>query len=188
MSNTPLPLIIFFIIISSPCLSQTKSISATKLEKSAITDTRPGDPVWNNISPVGEFITSTPVFGKKASRETEVKIAYDNTAVYILAYLHDDPKKIKRQLTARDDIDGKDVDVFSVGIDTYDDKQNAFSFKVSAAGVQEDAKLSTIEDASWDAVWESKVYMKSDGWIAEIKIPFSAIRFSKKNIQFFKSF
>jgi hypothetical protein len=73
--------------------------------------------------------------------------------------MHDDPKNIKRQLTARDDIDGKDVDVFAIGIDTYNDKQNAFSFKVSAAGVQEDEKISTIEDNTWNAVWESKVAM-----------------------------
>ncbi len=56
-------------------------------------------------------------------------------------------------------------------------------FKVSAAGVQEDAKISTIEDNSWNAVWESKVSMKKNGWIVEMKIPFSAIRFSKTDLQ-----
>ena len=112
-----------------------------------------------------------------------MKIAYDNTAVYVLAYLHDDPENIKRHLTARDDLDGNDVDAFGIGIDTYNDKQNAFSFYVSAAGVQEDEKISSIADISWDAVWESKVSLKNDGWIAEMKIPFGAIRFSKNNLQ-----
>ncbi|MGN6342452.1 MAG: DUF5916 domain-containing protein [Ginsengibacter sp.] len=77
----------------------------------------------------------------------------------------------------------EDVDVFGVGLDTYNDKQNGFSFKVSAAGVQKDAKLSTQEDDSWNAVWESKVSIKKDGWVVEMKIPFSAIRFSKSNLQ-----
>ena len=170
------------LIVSSPSFSQSRSIAANKINESVKLDGNPDDAAWQSISPVSGFVTSTPVFGKKAA-ETEVRITYDNSAVYVLAYMHDDPKNIKRQLTARDDIDGKDVDVFAIGIDTYNDKQNAFSFKVSAAGVQEDEKISTIEDNTWNAVWESKVAMKKDGWIAEMKIPFSAIRFSKKDLQ-----
>jgi hypothetical protein len=141
------------------------------------------DAAWAEVKPVSGFITSTPVFGNLSDRKTEVRIAYDNTAVYVIAYLYDEPGNIKQHLTARDDVDGKDVDVFSVGIDTYDDKQNAFRFKVSAAGVQEDEKISGIADNTWNAVWESKVSIKKDGWIAEIKIPFSAIRFSKSPLQ-----
>jgi hypothetical protein len=171
------------LILSISAFTQTKSIPAVKINQFVKIDGNPDDAVWNNIAAVSEFITSTPFFGKEASCKTEVKIAYDNTAVYVLAYLYDDPKKVKRHLTARDEADGKDVDVFSIGIDTYNDKQNAFTFKVSAAGVQEDAKISSIEDKSWDAVWESKISMRRDGWVAEIKIPFSAIRFSKKSLQ-----
>ena len=171
------------LILSLTAFSQTKSLPAIKINQFVKIDGNPDDDVWKNIAAVSGFITSTPVFGKEASQETEVKIVYDNTAVYILAYLYDDPKKIKRHLTERDQLDGKDVDVFSIGIDTYNDKQNAFTFKVSATGVQEDAKVSAIEDETWNAVWESKVSMRKDGWIAEIKIPFSAIRFSKKSLQ-----
>ena len=171
------------LILSISAFTQTKSIPAVKINQFVKIDGNPDDAVWNNIAAVSEFITSTPFFGKEASCKTEVKIAYDNTAVYVLAFLYDDPKKVKRHLTARDEADGKDVDVFSIGIDTYNDKQNAFTFKVSAAGVQEDAKISSIEDKSWDAVWESKISMRRDGWVAEIKIPFSAIRFSKKSLQ-----
>ena len=150
-------------ILSFTAFSQTKSPSAIKINQSVKIDGNPDDEVWNNITAVSGFITSTPVFGKEASKQTEVKIGYDNTAVYVLAYLYDDPRKIKRHLTERDELDGKDVDVFSIGIDTYNDKQNAFTFKVSAAGVQEDAKISTIEDETWNAVWESKVSMRKDG-------------------------
>ncbi len=171
-----------FICCSVAAFSQTKTIPAVKITQSVKIDGNPDDAAWKSIPYVEGFVTSTPVFGKDAN-ETHVKVAYDNTAVYLLAYMHEDPANIKRQLTARDEIDGKDVDFFSVGIDTYDDKQNAFLFKVSAAGVQEDAKISTIEDDTWDAVWESKVSMKKNGWVAEMKIPFSALRFSKSDLQ-----
>src|SRR5665213_3225168 len=170
----------FFFCIAS--FSQTKSINAVKINQSIKIDGT-GDAIpWQKIPYVSGFVTSSPVFGKEADK-THVKVAYDNSAVYVLAYMHDSPENIKRQLTARDDIDDMDVDVFSIGLDTYDDKQNAFLFKVSASGVQEDAKLSTIEDKTWDAVWESKVSIKKNGWIAEIKIPLSAIRFSPANLQ-----
>lgn len=172
-------LFLFPIII----FSQTKSITAVKITQSPKIDGNIEDPVWQDILPVSDFTTSSPVFGKKAIRRTKVKLAYDNTAVYVLAYLYDEPKNIKRRLTARDDLDFKDVDVFGIGLDTYNDKQNAFSFYVSAAGVQQDAKNSTIEDNTWDAVWESKVSLKNDGWVVEMKIPFSAIRFSKNSLQ-----
>jgi hypothetical protein len=170
-----------FLCIALSSFSQ-KSFPAVKINESIKIDGSGADPAWKDISYVSGFVTSTPIFGNAAD-ETHVKISYDNTAVYVLAFMHDDPGKIKRHLTRRDEVDGNDVDFFSVGIDTYNDKQNAFLFKVSAAGVQEDAKLSSMEDDSWNAVWESKVSMKNNGWTVEIKIPFSAIRFSKKDLQ-----
>jgi hypothetical protein len=182
MSKPLLGTLLFF-VLSSASFSQSKSFSAIKINQSVKIDGNPDDAVWQSIPPVSDFITSTPVFGKNASAKTEVKMAYDNSAVYVLAFLYDEAQNIKRHLTARDDIDGKDVDFFSVGLDTYNDKQNAFNFKVSAAGVQEDEKISTVEDNTWDAVWESKVSVRKNGWIAEIKIPFSAIRFSKNDLQ-----
>ncbi|MGN6601705.1 MAG: DUF5916 domain-containing protein [Ginsengibacter sp.] len=175
-------LFIGFGCIAYPTYSQTKSISSVKTNQVPRIDGNPDDAVWKSIPYVSEFETSTPVFGKPAD-ETHVKICYSNSAVYVLAYMHDDPKNIRKQLTRRDEVTGSDVDFFSIGIDTYHDKQNAFLFKVSAAGVQEDAKISSTEDVTWNAVWESKVSLKKNGWIVEMKIPFSAIRFSKSKWQ-----
>ena len=176
-------LITIFLGLSIISYAQKKSINAIKTEHSIKIDGDNNDAAWNNIIPVSDFTTSFPEFGKSPSRKTDVKITYDNTAVYVLAYIYDEPANIKKQLTARDDLAFKNTDVFTVGIDTYNDKQNGFQFQVSAAGVQGDAKISSIVDGTWDAVWESKVSIKKDGWVAEIKIPFSAIRFSKNPVQ-----
>ena len=173
------------ILICSQLLAsaQPKTIKAIRTLHSIKIDGDTNDEGWSNITPVSGFTTSFPEFGKQPARNTEVKITYDNTAIYILAYLYDKPDNIRRQLTARDDLRFKNTDVFTVGIDTYNDKQNGFQFQVSAAGVQADAKISSVVDDSWDAVWESKVSLRKDGWVAEIKIPFSAIRFSKMPLQ-----
>ena len=171
--------------------AQVKSIPAIKITQPIKIDGNLDDEAWGKIEPTGNFITLSPVFGKASIRNTKVKIAYDNTAIYIGAYMYDNPGNIRKQLTARDVLDRQDVDIFTVGFDTYHDKQNAFVFRVSPANVQSDIKLSqngtsngvAVYDHSWDAVWESKTSIKADGWVAEIKIPLSAIRFSKKDIQ-----
>ncbi len=171
--------------------AQVRGISAVKIDQPISIDGDMNDEAWKNILSTGDFITATPVFGNVSKRKTEVKIAYDNTAIYIGAYLYDNPSYIRRQLTVRDLLDRQDVDIFTVGFDTYHDRQNAFVFRVSPANVQSDIKLSqsgtnnggVVYDQNWDAVWESKTSIKSDGWVAEIKIPLSAIRFSKNEIQ-----
>lgn len=167
--------------------AQVKSIPAFKINLPVKIDANLDDEAWKNIEPVGDFITASPVYGKPSSRKTLVKIAYDNTAIYVGAYMYDDPANIRKQLTARDVLDRQDVDIFVVGFDTYHDIQNAFIFRVSAANVQGDSKLSqgagVVNDLTWDAVWESKTSIKKDGWVAEMKIPLSAIRFSKKDVQ-----
>lgn len=179
----PLLLYLFPFVLNA----QVRSIPAEKINTSIKIDGSLDDEGWKNVEPTGDFITIAPVYGKVSARNTKVKIAYDNSAVYIGAYMYDLPANIRKQLTARDVLDRQDVDIFTVGFDTYRDKQNAFVFKVSAANVQADIKISqgagVVYDYSWDAVWESKTSVKADGWVAEIKIPLSAIRFSKKDIQ-----
>jgi len=171
--------------------AQVRDMPAVKISQPIKIDGNLEDAAWKNIPETGDFITSSPVFGKPSTHKTLVKIAYDNTAVYVGAYMYDDPGNIRRQITSRDVVSFQDADYFLVGFDTYHDKQNAFVFRVTAAGTQGDAKESqngssgsgVVFDATWDAVWESKTSIKKDGWVAEIRIPFSAIRFSKNSPQ-----
>ncbi len=171
-------------------LAQTKTLQAVKIFTPIKLDGNLDEAAWQTVTGATDFVQNFPTFGKPASQKTLVKIAYDNAALYVAAYMFDDKKNIRKQLTQRDALDRQDVDIFSIGLDTYNDKQNGYLFQITAAGVQADARFSqTISDdnggldKTWDAVWESKVSIKADGWVAEIKIPFSAIRFSKKEIQ-----
>ena len=184
-------LILTFSVVFIFARSQDRNLPAVKTNLPIKIDGNLDDAAWKTVAATGDFIVANPRFGDTASRRTTVKILYDNSAIYVGAYLYDNPANIRKQITARDVINMQDVDIFVVGFDTYHDKQNAFIFKVTAAGVQGDAKESqngtnnggVVSDASWDAVWESKVSIKNDGWVVEIKIPFSAIRFAKKDVQ-----
>lgn len=149
------------------------------------------DGVWEKAPTVTNFIQNFPNYGSPSAVKTTVKILYDNSAIYIAAYLYDDPALIHKQLTARDEEQQTDVDYFSVFFDTYHDKQNGFQFLVTSTNVQTDARLgpnlggdfSNYGDKTWDAVWDSKVKIQADGWTLEMKIPYISLRFAKKNIQ-----
>ncbi|MEI7734959.1 MAG: DUF5916 domain-containing protein [Ferruginibacter sp.] len=187
MSRSFFALLCCFILFVSLTRAQVRTTAAIKITLPIKIDGDLNDEAWKTIPANTDFITSFPHFGQQSVHKTEVKIAYSDDAVYVAAYLYDKPENIRRQFTSRDNIDRQDVDIFTVGFDTYKDRQNAFLFRVTAAGVQADAKgaqnNTPVFDATWDAVWESKVSVKNDGWVAEIRIPFSAIRFSKKDEQ-----
>ncbi|MBS1653464.1 MAG: carbohydrate binding family 9 domain-containing protein, partial [Bacteroidetes bacterium] len=184
-----LPLLLLF---SSSVLSQVKSLVAIKITQAPKIDGKLDDAAWSNIPVATDFIQNYPKAGAPASARSEVKIVYDNSAVYIGAYLYDDPANIRKQVTSRDDEGQKDVDYFSVFLDTYDDHQNGFQFLVTSQNVQSDAKLGPnlgtgmygdYGDKTWDAVWESKVSITEKGWVVEMKIPYISLRFAKKEVQ-----
>ncbi|MES1215127.1 MAG: DUF5916 domain-containing protein [Bacteroidota bacterium] len=172
------------------CFAQQKLTAGRTLHAPKI-DGNLDDEAWQNIPVAANFIQNFPDYGKASLLKTEVKIIYDDDAIYVGAYLYDDPLLIRQQLTARDEELKKDVDYFAIFLDTYHDRQNAFQFVVTSKNVQSDAKISPGQeldpgeygDKTWDAVWESKVSMQRDGWIVEMRIPYISLRFSKKETQ-----
>jgi hypothetical protein len=143
------------------------------------------DAVWEGAPIAGDFIEMRPVPGRLETKDgrTEIKVLYDNYAIYISARMYDKPDSVVHELVSRDQIGN--ADFIGVVFDTFLDGVNGYGFYVTAAGVQFDAKYSLIggEDDSWNAVWESNVKLDDKGWTAEIKIPYSALRFSSKDIQ-----
>jgi hypothetical protein len=146
------------------------------------------DSVWLGIKPATDFIINSPDFGKPSSLKSEVRLLYDDVALYVSALLLDNPENIRKQLTARDGEQRQDVDYFSVFLDTYNDNQNAFQFTVTSRNVQSDARVSpavqrgfgTPSDYGWDAVWESQTRITKQGWVVEMRIPYISLRFSKE--------
>ncbi len=141
---------------------------------------------WNAANIATGFTELRPNAGRAEAvgQNTEVRILYDNTAIYIAAYMHDtNPDSIAREIAQRDRVGN--ADFFGVAFDTYLDKINGNGFYVTAAGSQFDAKYSQTggEDGNWNAVWYSSVKINKDGWSTEIKIPYSALRFSNKDVQ-----
>jgi uncharacterized protein DUF5916/cellulose/xylan binding protein with CBM9 domain len=177
-------LLLLVIILPISVLSQNtkKEIEAIRCSNPPHIDGVLDEDIWNNVPIANEFIQFEPANGKKASQKTQVKILFDDAAVYFGAVMYDDPDSILMYLSKRDEF--LITDMFVVQLDPFNDAQNAFEFFVTTAGVQLDAKATTFgEDFGWDAVWRSATKIENYGWVVEIEIPYSALRFPKTLIK-----
>jgi hypothetical protein len=161
-----------------------KTIVAVRVQEAPKIDGILDDEIWKKAPIATDFIQNSPNPGDKPSQKTEVRVLYDNTALYIGASMHDISKdSIMRQLSQRDN--EENTDIFAVFLDTYNDGQSGYGLVVHPTGVQWDARYSGAQgqDVSWNAVWISEVSMDDNNWYVEMKIPYSAIRFPEKDIQ-----
>jgi hypothetical protein len=132
------------------------------------------DAEWKNARPFSDFKQFKPLFNAEASQKTEIRILFDDNAIYVGAMMYDTaPDSILKQLGNRDDAN-MNADAIGIEFDTYNAQSDAYSFQVTAAGVQSDYRE---YDATYNAVWISDVKILDNGWSAEFKIPYSAIRF-----------
>lgn len=137
------------------------------------------DAAWASAKPESDFTQSYPKAGQPATERTEVRITYDDNALYVGVRAFDShPDSIAAQL-ARRDATGIYSDWIHVVIDSYHDRRNGFRFATNPRGVQKDVLHSDDrnEDLNWDAVWEVATSVDKEGWTAEYKIPFSQLRF-----------
>ncbi|MBQ4801886.1 carbohydrate binding family 9 domain-containing protein [Aquimarina sp. MMG015] len=165
---------------------EKKQITAHRISTSPKIDGILDDQVWLDISPSGNFNMWQP--GNDGtipeSLRTEVKMAYDDKAVYFAAYLYDDqPDKILRQFSQRDNVFAQ-ADFFNISMNTYNDGINETRFFITSAGTIGDARADQFnEDFSYNVVFDAKISFDEKGWYAEFKIPYNALRFPEIPVQ-----
>lgn len=189
MIKTGLSLFLVFLIpLLVPAQEVKKTVTAIPVNTSIKIDGILDEEAWAKAPVASDFIQRRPFNGKTTSFKTEVKFLYDNTGLYVGATMYDPaPDSILTQLGLRDS-QGLNADYFMLMLSPFNDGTNAFCFAVYASDVQVDYKIpggtSYMEgDMSWDAVWLSKARINEKGWVVEMKIPWSAIRFPRTGIQ-----
>jgi len=140
------------------------------------------EPFWARIEPISGFRQREPVDGAAPTERTDVRIAYDARALYFGLVMHDsDPTAIRRSILQREGRIDKDDRVI-IALDTYGDGRNAYIFELNSFGTQGDALISdedmTLDDWNWEGVYESEARVTDDGWVLEVAIPFTTIRFA----------
>jgi len=172
-------------------LLDRKSIKAIKVTEAPKIDGFLNDAIWSEAMVAGDFVQYSPYSGERSKYRTEVRLLYDNSALYIAAKMFDSsPDSIYKELGERDSDFSLNADNFGIDISPYNDGINGATFKVSVSGVQSDRPprismrgMRGHGGDTWDAVWESRTSITDEGWIAEIKIPYSALRFPGDAIQ-----
>ncbi|MDM7925761.1 MAG: DUF5916 domain-containing protein [bacterium] len=156
-------------------------VQAVRLDCPVTVDGLLSEPVWSEAPAVSAFFQRDPDEGKPATQETVVRIVYDDDALYVGAEMRDTaPDSIVARVSRRDNIDNEDH--FAIGIDSYHDKRSAFYFGLSAGGTLSDGTFQNDDwqDDTWDGVWEGRVHRDGRGWTAEMRIPFSQLRFRRE--------
>ena len=169
---------------SSETATSNEALRAVRLESSITLDGQLSEPSWTGTPTATDFRQFAPREGAPSSQRTAVHVVYGKEALYVGAMLYDEhPERIQARLTRRDQ--RNQADWFEVSIDAYYDQKTARTFAVNAAGVQRDGVVKDEGhlDASWDGVWRSKVQTTDAGWVAELRIPYSMLRFSEADRQ-----
>ena len=157
-----------------------KSISAVRTDHPPRIDGRLDDPAWAAAPPDDRFTQAFPAEGRPPTERAEVRVLYDDTALYVGVRLHDShPEQIVSRLTRRDRIPESDAVV--VRIDSQHDHSTSYGFRLHASGVQADSLSYDDGNGSspeWDAVWAGEASIDGEGWTAEYRIPLSVLRFA----------
>ena len=169
-------------LVSGSASAQNPEARAVRIETPPRVDGVLDEPFWAGIPPVTGFRQRDPVDGAPASERTEMRIAYDRNALYFGFTLFDsEPDRIRRAILDRGGRISKD-DRVVIALDTYFDRRNGYIFEVGALGTQDDA-LFTDEsldrpDWNWDGVFTTETTVNAEGWVLEMAIPFTTIRFA----------
>jgi hypothetical protein len=184
MSRTVVLLAVLAAAAAGPAAAQNNHTTpspearAVPLQGEVRLDGRLDEAVWQTAPPATDFRQSQPHEGQPATQRTEIRFAFDGAAIYVGARMFDDQGAagVRTRLVRRDADPSSDY--LEVIFDTYHDHIGRLFFQVNPSGARFDANgLGGGGDESWDPVWEVKTAIDSLGWTAEMRIPFSQLRF-----------
>jgi len=178
-SARTVPLLAASQVPSASASSGPAVVRAARLSGPVTVDGTLSEEAWNGLEPFTALIQRDPVEGARPSQRTEVRVAYDDDAIYVGARLYDSaPDSVVARLARRDASIASDR--FAVYLDPYRDRRSGYYFMINAAGTMYDGTLSNDvdDDKSWDGVWAGSARTDAQGWTAEIRIPFSQLRFA----------
>lgn len=157
---------------------------ATRASGPIVIDGRFDEESWASAPPVSNLIQRDPVEGAQPSERTEIRILYDNQHIYFAVTCYDsDPSGIVATELRLDDEMETD-DIFEIMLDTFHDHRNGYRFRVNPLGTRHDQSVGNEGESrnlNWDEKWYASARITEEGWVAEIAIPFKAVRFASGN-------
>lgn len=163
-----------------------RRLAATPAQGPIALDGRLDEPSWAAAPVARGFVQNDPREGQPATHDTEVRLLYDDRALYIGVFAKDaDPGQIIVN-ELRKDFNTGSGDGFQVVIDTFHDERNGYQFAVNPMGAKWDSQMSNEgrdNNSNWDGIWDVGTRISDDGWYAEIEIPFKTLKFGPEAMQ-----
>ena len=159
-------------------------LSAHRLDAPVHLDGLSDESAWQGVRPL-PLVAQTPRFGAPASERTEILVAYDESNLYLAGRFYDSQPGAIQATTMKRDEEAASSDAFGILIDTFDDNENALAFVTTPTGsrldmtVSGDAQQLSAVNPSWNAYWDVAAVRTADGWFAEVRIPFSSLRYQE---------
>ncbi len=162
------------------------TLQVSKTGQSIDIDGNLNDPGWKSAGKATGFVERNPGDMIEPEVETEVFVTYDNNNLYVAFVCHDDPSDIRATMCQRDQFYGDDN--VCLLLDTFGDATRAYEFFVNPYGIQKDRLWSSVggEDGGFDLIWHSAAQITDAGYIVEMAIPFSSLRFPNQDVQTWK--
>jgi len=183
--------------LPAPANAQAAASSGTegpwlipKMSGAVVLDGLSNEQAWEDVPPL-PLVMIFPNFGIPPSEKTEIRVGHDDNFIFVACRLYDrEPDKIQCPSKKRDYPD-TNSDWVGVFFDTFNDKENALGFFTTPTGLRwdgmviNDAERRSINDSyvnlSWNTFWDAAAEKNEQGWFAEMRIPFSSLRFQDKD-------
>ncbi len=158
--------------------AQAPVIQAIRITGTVEVDARADEAFWADAEPIREFVQLDPRQGAPGTYGTEVRLVFDESALYVLAVCRQPRSEIRVQNLERD-FSFDDNDLFGLAIDGFLDQRNAVGFQVTPYGNQRDLEVldGTGFNPDWNARWRVATRIEDDQWVAEFAIPWSILRY-----------
>jgi hypothetical protein len=163
-----------------------RKLTATRASGPIELDGRLNEPSWVAAPIAKGFIQNDPREGEPATFDTEVRLLYDDQALYFGVFARDDNPGELIVNELRKDFNTANADGFQIVIDTFRDERNGYQFAINPAGAKWDAQMSNEgreTNSNWDGIWDVTTSIAEDGWYAELRIPFRTLKFNPDSLQ-----
>jgi hypothetical protein len=173
-----LTILLGFLAGAAPLVAQEPPLRIARLSGPITLDGVPDEAAWRAVEPL-PLTMYLPVFRGEPTQRTEIRVAYDDDALYAAGWFYDDdPSGIRVNSLYRDRWNGDDA--FAIYIDTFNDNRNAKWFGTTPAAMRFETLVSddgATLNGSWDTFWDARSSITDEGWFAEVRIPFSSLGF-----------
>lgn len=181
------PFILGLIISLCSIVAQDRpEVVATRTELIIKVDGLLDEPVWATIKPITEFVQRLPLDGGEPTEKSEMRVAFNNNFIYFgFTFFDSDPEKVRATILNRGGWIHRD-DKLEIALDTYHDRRNAYLFEMNPLGTQDDALITDenhpgVDEWAWDGVYISEGKVTDFGWVLEVAIPWTTLRFPNKD-------